>query len=198
MRRGMSVRVLVVAVICCIAGFAVISERVALAADEGVAHRHFDSWTNEWTDLAGVEPVDGGQLGSRFSKRNGRPGSSTISRMGTSTAGSTRGRALCTASTSAVAANGTTYSMRIDGACGHRLGRVLDITGSMPTGISIWVRANTVDTYDTYITSATPTPGRRKLGSYRLLWEAPTVAWSVFNGTGRPAAEAATRASGTE
>lgn len=60
------------------------------------------------------------------------------------------GGGLCTASTSAVAASGS-YSIRVDGACAHRLGRVLDISGSMPTGISVSVRSDTVNTWDTYL-----------------------------------------------
>jgi len=91
------------------------------------------------------------------------------------------GGGACSASISTIAALGT-YSMRVDGACGHRLGRYYDVTGSRPTGVSVWVRSNTVNTFDTYfiLGDADSGPGGNSGAIYFL--GTASGNWSVFDG----------------
>jgi hypothetical protein len=94
------------------------------------------------------------------------------------------GGGYCTASTSVIAANGTLYSMRVDGACGHFDGKVLDIPTSMPTGVNFWVRANTVDTHDTYFILGDQDSGSGGNVGAIYFKGSPDGTWTVFNGAG--------------
>lgn len=88
----------------------------------------------------------------------------------------------CTASKSAVAAFGA-YSMRIDGACAHLDGRYLDVSGSKPTGVGVYVRSDTTNTFDTYFVLGDVASGPDgNLGAV-FFSGTSTGKWSVFDGT---------------
>lgn len=57
----------------------------------------------------------------------------------------------CFASIAAIGADGSSYSMRIDGACGHYAGTSYDLTGLQATGLSLFVRSGGAATHHAYV-----------------------------------------------
>lgn len=165
MRHGLSVPILAVAVFFCIAVLSIPPDQVALAAEPDVANRDGDlsmSGPGEPEDVRAAWVVDNFEDGNIDDWID-------------------EGGSQCSASTSASTASGA-YSMRIDGACGHLLGRVLDIPSSQPTGVTVWVRSNTVDTYDTYLVFGDQNSGPGENYGAIYFQGMNSGHWAVFNG----------------
>lgn len=183
MRRGMSIQVVVVVVLCWIVFFGVLPAQVALGSDQDIVHQDGDPPMSGWVPLADLIVIDEDQ--GWVSDPEAVKAAWIVDDFedGNIDGWVDEGGGACYATTSAVAASGA-YSMRVDGACGHMLGRVLDITGSMPTGISFSVRADTVDTYDTYLILGDSNSGYVGNPGAIDFHGRPDGTWVVFNGTG--------------
>jgi len=183
MRRGISVQAVVFAGFCCVVLFGVSQGQVVLADDQDVSFRDGDPSMSGWTSLADMMPVDGTQ--NRTSEPEAARAAWVVDDFedGNIDGWIDEGSGACYAGTSAVAASGA-YSMRVDGACGHMRGRVFDITGSMPTGISFSVRADTVNTYVTYFILGDSNSGVGGNSGAIDFHGRPDGTWVVFNGTG--------------
>ena len=182
MRHRVSVTVVGLTVFCFTVFLAVASERPATAADQEVTFPDGTSFISEATEVTG---------GMSFAENETWTAAQTEGRSiwivddfedGNIDGWVDEGGGACTASTSAIAASGA-YSMQVDGACGHALGRVYDFNGGRPTGVSVWVRADTVNTYDSYfiLGDSLSGPGSNLGGIY--FYGVNTGDWAVFNGT---------------
>lgn len=163
MRHDTSFSTVVVVVFCYAAVSAVLPGQVAVASEPELVFEDVDPWTMEAEANRAIWLVDDFEDGNIDGWID-------------------EGGGMCTASTSAIAADGA-YSMRVDGACGHLWGRVLDLPTSQPTGVTVWVRSDTVNTYDTYFALGDQFSG--PTGNYGGIYflGRPTGHWGVFNGT---------------
>ena len=182
MRRGMSVQVVVFAVGFCVVLFGVLPGQVVLANDQDGPFRDGDPSMSGWTSLADLIEVDENQ--SWVSEPETPRAAWIVDDFedGNIDGWIDEGGGAC-------------YGIDV-GHCGERglqhargrslrtyLGRVLDITGSMPTGISFSVRADTVNTFDTYFVLGDSASGSGGNTGAIDFPGNPDGTWSVFNGT---------------
>ncbi len=182
MRHFMSVAAIGLTIFCFTGIFAIASERIAAAADQDLAFQDGISSFSETTETADGIAFAENQIWTPVQKAGRAIWIVEDFEDGNIDGWVDEGGGACTASTSAVAAGGA-YSMRVDGACGHFLGRVFETNGGMPTGVSVWVRSDTVNTNDTYFVLGDNQsgPGGNPGGIY--FYGAASGVWSVFYGS---------------
>lgn len=181
MRLGTSARIVGCAVCCFLALLSISVEQAAHAGDREGANRGIDLLVGDPPRLAGVTPPEEIQTPVTMPEDGRAAWIVDDFEDGNIDGWIDEGGGACSASTSAVAAFGA-YSMRIDGACAHHLGRYLDIIGSRPTGVNVWVRSNTVDTHDTYFILGDYESGPAGNSGAIYFHGSASGAWSVFDG----------------